>query len=167
MILTNRETIFLNWYLLDKEFEYTDNVRKILNLVYYLTTKKNMDLALAIHVANEKSKEFTKDGERYTKKFIWKLYTKRLAHIKHARERYQQLLREFRHNIYPELSPPKNYCSCGCGKEIKEGKKYVNGHNPRFKTEEEKIEYMKKLNSSRKDKKNKKVIILKDVKSVS
>jgi hypothetical protein len=162
MILTDRETIFINWYLLDKEFQYTDNVRKILNLVYYLSTTKKMDLALAIHVANEKSKEFTLDGERYTKKFIWKLYTQRLAHIKHAKQRFQDLLREFRQNAYPELAPPKNYCLCGCGKEIGLDKKYVNGHNPRFKSEEEKKSHIEKMNNIKLLKKQKKIIYLKD-----
>jgi len=165
MILTDRETIFINWYLLDKEFEYSDNVRKILNLVHYLVTEKKMDLALAIHVANEKSKEFTRDGEKYTKKFIWKLYTKRLAHIKHAKQRFQDLLREFRRNTYSELSQPKNYCSCGCGKEIRLDRKYAHGHNPRFKSEDEKQEYLKGLRAIRKNKKNKdKVIYLNEKK---
>lgn len=158
MITLNREMTFINWYILKKEFTYSDNVRKILNLVYYLNVKKRIDLALAIHISNEKSK---KDyNYHFSKKFIWNLYSKRLAYVKHAKEEYKKFVADLRKNNLPEVEY-KKLCACGCGKEVKEGKIYVNGHNPRFKSEEEKAIHVEKMNYAKRIKNNKKVILLK------
>jgi hypothetical protein len=158
MITLNREMTFINWYILQKEFTYSDNVRKILNLVHYLNTKKRMDLALAIHISNEKSK---KDyNYHFSKKFIWNLYSKRLAHIKHAKEEYKKFVADLRKSNLPEVKYSK-LCACGCGKEVKENKTYANGHNPRFKSEEEKIDHVERMNYAKRIKNNKKVILLK------
>lgn len=153
MITLNREMTFINWYILQKEFTYSDNVRKILNLVHYLNTKKRIDLALAIHIANEKSK---KDyNYHFSKKFIWNLYSKRLAHIKHAKEEYKKYVIDLRKANLPEVEYRK-LCACGCGNEVKEGKIYLRGHNPRFSSEEEKRLYLEKIRDIRKKKSERK-----------
>jgi len=153
MITLNREMTFINWYILQKEFTYSDNVRKILNLVHFLNTKKRIDLALAIHIANEKSK---KDyNYHFSKKFIWNLYSKRLANVKHAKVEYRKFVEGLRKSQLPDVEYRK-ICACGCGKEVKEGKVYLRGHNPRFKSEEEKNTYLEKLRDIRKKKNEKK-----------
>jgi hypothetical protein len=161
MIITNREMAYLNWYVLEKESKYTDRVREAINKIHFLIRNKKLDLALAIHIVNDKSAD--QYGIKLGKKFLWKLYSKRCAHIKHGKDEFRKLEFLKRLSDLPVIEE-KNLCACGCGNEIGNDKVYKHGHNPRFKSEEEKQLYLESIRNLRKNKKSKKVIYLKDVK---
>lgn len=151
MIILDKEVVFINWYLQEKEYFYTDHVREALNLVHFYIVKKKQSRASAIHKVNEK---FKKDyGFDFSKPFLWKLFRQRKAHIRNAKEEFKQY--EIQKRIERAPKTEIKLCKCGCGLPVKPGNKYINGHNPRFKNEQEKIEYTKNLRDIKQGKKEK------------
>lgn len=128
----DKKIAFISFYLAEKEFFLPDKLREALHTISYLITCKGVDKALAIHRVNKKWK---KDHEvEYTKEFLWKKYNSRLAHIKHANEKYHDWVKEMKERNYgvkPKL------CECGCGQEVKKGNRFLNGHNAKCRSKED------------------------------
>jgi len=119
MIILNKEVVFINWYLQEKEYFYTDHVRKALNLIHYYMAVKKKSSATAIHLVNKKVK---KDyGFDFSKEFLWKLYRKRKAYIKNAKDEFKQY--EIRKRLERLPNTAIKLCECGCGLPVKPGRK--------------------------------------------
>jgi len=154
MINTNREMTYVNMYLLEKEVHLTDNVRNALNKIYYYMSKKGNNKAEAIHKTHLYYKH--KKNVILESRFLWKQYNSRQAHIKNGKVKFQEWAKEIRElslGIINELP----FCACGCGERVtKKGNKYINGHNLRCLTQEQKDEnarHMREIKSlkNRKD----------------
>jgi len=141
MILLDREDIFVNWYLLEKEYHYTDDVRKALNQINYFEIQKRKSRALSIHIVSKTFKK--KYNINFSEEFLWTLYRRRKAHIKNAKVKFKE------YELWKRLeSSPEHeikLCECGCGLPVKPGNKYINGHNPRFKNRQDKKEHTEKM----------------------
>jgi len=148
MITINREMTYINAYVLDKEFKYTDRVREAINLIDYLIRQKRNDKALAIHIT---SKSFMKKYKLdFSKEFLWKVYRQRLAHVKNGKDKYKKYAREKRMEGGPI---DIKLCACGCGNPVtKEKNNYLHGHNRKQKYMSSHTEYMRKC---KKDKRKK------------
>jgi len=147
MISLNREMTYVNTYVLDKEFKYTDRVREAINLVYYLISQKHNDKALAIHITSQSfMKKYNLD---FSKSFLWKVYRQRLAHVKNGKDKYKKYAMEKR----MEGSPIDiKLCACGCENPVtKEKNTFLNGHNKKQNVDLH-TEYMRKC---KKDKRKK------------
>lgn len=149
MIINDKEIVFINYYVMNKEFHYTDKVREAISLIHYLYSKKNIDKALAIDIV---SKKFKKDYNLdFSKDFLLKVHRQRCAHIKNAKEAFKQYCIEKRIESIPDVENLK-LCACGCGQPVKKGNKFINGHNSRMmdskilneKAEKMRIEKLKK-----------------------
>jgi len=151
MITLNREMTYVNAYVLDKEFKYTDKVREAINLIDYLIRQKHNDRALAIHITSQSfMKKYSLD---FSKEFLWKVYRQRLAHIKNGKDKYKKYSIEKRLEGGPV---DIKLCACGCGNPVtKEKNKYLSGHNMRNKPKKHYDTQAKYMRKCRNDKKNK------------
>lgn len=149
MINMNREMTFVSQYVSQKEFFLPNHLRKALNHIHYQIQKRRIQPGLAVHITNNIFK--TKHEITYTKEFLWKKYRARLAYIKNGKAEYKKWSIEMRSSVIPK---EKKLCECGCGKEVKNPKnRFINGHNIRLRTEEEKELYTEKMLKYRRNKK--------------
>jgi hypothetical protein len=134
MINLNREHAFLDFYLLEKEFYYTDYVRDALNTIDFFIRVKGDKPSLAI------SKSISKIKKKYNidleKDFLRKAYRQRKAYIKNGKEEFKRYLKEMKEKKIPKVIMPK-LCECGCGKPVKKGNRFIHGHNARCRSTEE------------------------------
>jgi len=150
---SDKRIAFINFYVAEREFFLPDNLRSALDFIYRLITVKNMDKSLAIHKVNDWYKN--KTGVEYGKQYLWTTYNKRMAYIKNATEKYYEWCIEMRKkNVSGVVT-----CACGCGKPVKKGNKFINGHNIRLRSKSEKIKYAKNMLEKRPSQKNKKKVI--------
>jgi len=152
VINTHRESAYVDWYLLEKEYELTNNVRNALNTLYYYMRKKGYDKSDAVYKTFNYYKY--KKGVILEPEFLWKQYNVRQAHIKNAKVKFKEWEIEKR-KIQSGIELP--FCACGCGERVtKKGNKYIHGHHRRCLTQEQKNEnarYMREVRSlkNRKD----------------
>ncbi|MHA1231505.1 MAG: hypothetical protein ACTSPQ_12740 [Candidatus Helarchaeota archaeon] len=158
MINLNREAVFVNMYLLEKEFYLPNRVRNALSMIYRYMKKNKLNKAIAIHNVNNYYK--SKFDIDFTKKFLHREYNKRLAHIKNGKEKYKKWAKEMRENANP-LKPQK-LCACGCGLPVKPRNKYINGHNARCRNKEVNNELAARMREKKevKKKENNNIIFL-------
>lgn len=145
MIILDREVVFINWYLQEKEYYYTDHVRNALNQINYFEVKKKNSRALAIHIVSE---IYKKDYNiNFSKEFLWEVYRSRRAHIKNAKDEFK------RYEMKKKLESSPNYkiklCACGCGLPVKSGNKYIHGHHRRCLSQEEKNENARRMREAK------------------
>lgn len=138
MIVLNDEMTYINWYLTEREYHLSTHVRKALNTIDWLIRKKRKPKALAIHIVNQKYK--SKYKFEFTKEFLWRCYNQRKAYIKNAKDKFKIWRQNRMLESIPDIMKAE-LCACGCRRPVKPGNKYINGHNPRFKNTEEKIDY--------------------------
>jgi len=162
MIILDKEMAFISFYLAEKEYFLPDNLRNALSYIYYLTHEKGKDKALAVHITNEKYKKvFNID---YNKKFLWKMYNTRLAHIKNGKDKYKKWTLDLRER---NAGLKLKLCDCGCGEEVKKEKyRFIHGHNIRTRSKEQKQYYAKLMLDKRPKKHEKKKVIKVDFKSL-
>jgi len=152
MIILNKEMAFISNYVMEKEFFLPDLLRKALNHIHYQIQKRRIQPGLAVHITNEIFK--AKHNIDYTKKFLWKKYRARLAYVKNGKDKYKLWAIEKRWSSV--LKEEKKLCECGCGQEVKNKKsRFLQGHNVKMRTKEEKEFYTKNMLKNRKKKKAK------------
>jgi hypothetical protein len=155
-ITDDRESAFVNHYLLIKEYDLTDEVRHALSSINYYMFKQHKPKALAIAIVNKTCKDM--HNREFGKDYLWEKYNARLAHIKNGKDAYQKFAREQRER---QVGIRKKLCACGCGEEVKKkGNKFIHGHHRRCLTQEQKNENARKMREARIIKKNCKVIPL-------
>ena len=145
-MILNAEMAYINWYLSEKEYHLTHHVRKALDTIDWLIRKKRKPKALAIHIVNQKYKSEYKF--EFSKKYLWRCYNQRKAYIKNAKDKFKI----WRHEKILESTPDvmkAELCACGCRRPVQNGNKYINGHNPRFKSKAEKINYTTEMRKIR------------------
>lgn len=150
MFSLNKEQAFINFYVMDKEYGLTRVVRYALNQIHYFEREKGYERKLAIHIVNNMIN--AKEGIDLTKPFLWKMYRKRLAYVKHAKDAFRTWDIEKRIAQAPKQN--LNYCECGCGTIIKPGRRFVNGHNARCRSKKENEELAENMRDVRRKKKN-------------
>jgi len=150
MIILNKEMSYVNWYLSQKEYFLSDNVRKALNKIYNFTNKKKLPKAVSIHIVNELFKR--NENVDLGKRFLHGKYNSRLAHIHNAKEEFKKWEMDFRLRHY---GMKKKLCECGCGQEVtKKNNKFINGHNSKCR---DKVEDVKKAAHMRESRKQQKI----------
>lgn len=138
MIVLNPEMAFINWYLTEKEYHLSSYAKEALNNIDWLIRKQRKSKALSIHITNEKY--ISKYNFEFTKEFLWRSYNQRKAYIKNAKDKFKI----WKHNKMLESIPDvmkADLCACGCGRPVKAGNKYINGHNIRCRSKEKNIEH--------------------------
>jgi len=163
MISNNRKAIFVNQYLLEKEFFLSDDVRNALNQIYYYMRKKGCNKTEAVYKTHTYYKY--KKKVILEQEYLWKQFNSRQAHIKNGIEKYKEWakeMREIQYGIVEELS----FCACGCGERVtKKGNIYIQGHHRRLLTQEQKNENAEHMREIKALKYRKDNIIYLDVKS--
>ena len=154
MIVLNKEMAFISLHLAEKEYFYNDSLRKTLSYIYSLITKRQADKSLAIHLANKRCIE--KYGVDYGKSQLRSHYNSRLANIKNAKDKYKIWALEIRER---NAGIKKKLCECGCGQEVvKKNNRFIQGHNIRMRSQEEKQHYAKVMIEKRPKKSTDKII---------
>ena len=161
MIVLNKEMTYIHWYLAQKEYFLTDNMRHALNKIHWFMSKKKVTKPLAIHIVNELMK--SKYHVDFGKKNLWSAYNSRLAHIKNAKDEFKKWELDFRLRHY---GMKKKLCECGCGQEPKKNNRFVHGHNIRTRSKEEKQYYAKVMLDKRPKKSTKEKVIQVDFKTL-
>lgn len=160
MISTSREAVYVNWYVLGKEYGLTNNVRNALNQIYYYMSKKGYDKTESVYKTHTYYKY--KKGVVLETEFLWRQYNIRQAYIKNAKEEYKAWsinMRKIQCGIVEELP----LCACGCGERvIKKGNMYINGHNTRCRDKNKSDELASNMRMRRKQKKGGVVIYIDD-----
>lgn len=146
MIMLNREMAFISQYVAKKEFFLPDQLRKAINDIYYQITKRRIGPALAVHIVNNIYK--TK-GIEYGKDFLWEKYRARKAYIGNGKKEFKKWAIQMRSSSISQ----QKLCECGCGNPVKNPKsRFLQGHNVKMRSEEEKEFYTENMLKNRKKK---------------
>lgn len=148
-MLLNNEQAFINWYVAEREYNLTYNVRKALNFIFHLMSKKKYNRAAAITIA---SNTYKKNGYDFSRQFLGRMYNKRSAYIKNAKDKFKQWEYEKRLSELPMNQNEEKLCECGCGSPAKKGNRFINGHNIRCKSKHEKDLQASKMREAKKSK---------------
>jgi hypothetical protein len=138
MINPNILLNFMMWYVSEKENNISKQMRKALNLTFWLQEKRGMDLTLAISISSNK--------HNVEKQELYLNYRKRQSFIAASKKLFTKSR---------QLSKlPEKLCGCGCGKILINSKnKFINGHIVNLRTKEYKQELAKKMREAKISKK--------------
>lgn len=159
MFSLSREHAFLEFYILKKEYYYTDYVRDAINTIDYLMRRKGDKQSIAI------SKTINKIRKKYKVEleveFLRKAFRQRKAHVKNGKEEFKKFTAEMRKAKKPNIELPI-LCACGCGQPVKKGNKFINGHNAKCRSKNEDKKLAKNMREKRAKKTKHNVIIIED-----
>lgn len=159
MFSLSREHAFLEFYILKKEYYYTDYVRDAINTIDYLMRRKGDKQSIAI------SKTINKIRKKYKVEleveFLRKAFRQRKAHVKNGKEEFKKFTAEMRKAKKPNIELPI-LCACGCGQPVKKGNKFINGHNAKCRSKNEDKKLAKNMREKRAKKTKHNVIVIED-----
>lgn len=159
MFSLSREHAFLEFYILKKEYYYTDYVRDAINTIDYLMRRNGDKQSIAI------SKTINKIRKKYKVElevdFLRKGFRQRKAHVKNGKEEFKKFTAEMRKAKKPKIELPI-LCACGCGQPVKKGNKFINGHNAKCRSKNEDKKLARNMREKRAKKTKHNVIVIED-----
>ena len=143
---------FISNYVMQKEFFLPDLLRKAISDINYQIETRRKPPALAVHIVNNIYKSM--HNIEYGKEFLWEKYRARKAYIGNGLREYKKWAIEMRTNASTPIQ--EKLCECGCGEPVENPKnRFINGHNIRLRSDEEKQYYTEKMLKDRRRKKAK------------